>query len=110
MAAAIVTTMSMNCMGRLPLSAFEGKADICQFACCIRYRASVLPKLRDKHILGDALSLPRRQNCPLPNCGAWQQSSATDLPPRCSRSRMPCPETDWVGKSHRGPGPFDSTG
>jgi hypothetical protein len=44
------------------------------------------------------------------NCVAWRQSSATDLTPRCSRSRMPCPETDWVGKSRRGPGPSPSTG
>jgi hypothetical protein len=32
-----------------------------------------------------------------------RSSSASDLT-RCSRSRMACPETDWVGKSHRGPG------
>src|SRR6516225_5549500 len=39
-----------------------------------------------------------------------RSSSASDLT-RCSRSRKACPETDWVGKSRRGPGPpFDSTG
>src|SRR5262249_25022888 len=37
-----------------------------------------------------------------------RSSSASDLT-RCSRSRMACPETDWVGKSRRGPGPFDSS-
>jgi hypothetical protein len=38
-----------------------------------------------------------------------RSSSAPHLT-SCSRSRTTCPETDWVGKSRRGPGPFDSTG
>src|SRR5262249_39613089 len=51
-----------------------------------------------------------------PSC--WARARRSVRPPpalahrtRCSRSRMACPETDWVGKSRRGPGPpFDSTG
>jgi hypothetical protein len=37
-------------------------------------------------------------------------SSAADLTTSYVPSRTPSLETDWVGKSHRGPGPFDSTG
>jgi|ERR1700730_11900236 len=41
---------------------------------------------------------------------AHQDITGGDPRPSCSRSRKPCPETDWVGKSRRGPEPFDSTG
>src|SRR5262245_36466054 len=37
-----------------------------------------------------------------------QASSASDLNPRCSRSHTPTRETDWVGKSRRGPTPSHS--
>src|SRR5262249_55278955 len=52
----------------------------------------------------EPVSKPER--CNIPRRRPRRSSSATD--PRCSRSHTPTRETDWVGKSRRGPGPSPS--